>query len=664
MPPIRRRAAGRLHPEPPSRHPQRLPARLRPHHPFDRLPPAEAQDPGLRVPRGRPLPHPADPYARGRRRSPARSRARSGSTRISPRRWRSPTTSAIRRSAMPASARSTMPRALWRLRSQRADPAGGDRARAALCGFRRAQPHLGNAGRPGQAQRPADRSHRRADRALSASAACRRRSATMRRSRTCDSGAMPAPRRRSAAIADDIAYDAHDIDDGLRAELVRARRPRRGAARRRDRLREICARASRARACALDARTGAPPDHPHDRGRDCGDRSARLARLAPHSADDVRARGRAGGRRSRPRWRQADRAIKDFLYPRMYRHARIMRDHGGSGRRGARPVRALHRAIRPTCRRNGGTGLDRADEAAPRAAIADFIAGMTDRYALIEHARLLRTRPRNCVRPRRPRNLCHATAAITLDATRSQEHLRRLLGATSWPSNAALVKRRRCCRPASTCRASWSSRRAMPSHGDMATNAAMVLAKDAGKKPRELADAIADEAARRRPESTKVEVAGPGFINLTLKPRPGTSACVRRIAPGADYGRSDDRAGRRKVNVEYVSANPTGPMHVGHCRGAVFGDALANLLAFAGYRGHARILHQRCRRAGRCARALGLSALPRGARRRHRRDPGRALSRRLSEAGRRGARSRIRRRRCKTSRKSDGCRSCAPRPST
>ena len=118
-------------------------------------------------------------------------------------------------------------------------------------------------------------------------------------------------------------------------------------------------------------------------------------------------------------------------------------------------------------------------------------------------------------------------------------------------------------------------------HGDMATNAALVLAKDAGRKPRELAQAIAD---RLRAETLveSAEVAGPGFINLTLRPAAWHAALRAAIRAGADYGRGDIGAGR-KVNVEYVSANPTGPMHVGHGRGAVFGDALANLLAFTGF---------------------------------------------------------------------------------
>ncbi|CAN5411402.1 arginine--tRNA ligase [soil metagenome] len=120
-----------------------------------------------------------------------------------------------------------------------------------------------------------------------------------------------------------------------------------------------------------------------------------------------------------------------------------------------------------------------------------------------------------------------------------------------------------------------------PTHGDMATNAAMVLAKDAKAKPRELADKIA-EKLRADPIVESVDVAGPGFINLTLKTSAWFGALRAVLAQGDGYGRIATGAGE-KVNVEYVSANPTGPMHVGHCRGAVFGDALASLLSFAGY---------------------------------------------------------------------------------
>jgi arginyl-tRNA synthetase len=119
------------------------------------------------------------------------------------------------------------------------------------------------------------------------------------------------------------------------------------------------------------------------------------------------------------------------------------------------------------------------------------------------------------------------------------------------------------------------------SHGDMATNAAMVLAKEAKAKPRDLAEQI---AAKLRADDliASVDVAGPGFINLTLKPAAWSEALRTVLREGASYGQST-AGGAEKVNVEYVSANPTGPMHVGHCRGAVFGDALCSLLQFAGY---------------------------------------------------------------------------------
>src|SRR6202049_3627034 len=119
------------------------------------------------------------------------------------------------------------------------------------------------------------------------------------------------------------------------------------------------------------------------------------------------------------------------------------------------------------------------------------------------------------------------------------------------------------------------------SHGDMATNAAMVLAKEAKAKPRDLAEQIAIKL-RADDVIASVDVAGPGFINLTLKPTAWSDALRTVLSEGESYGRSGLGAAQ-KVNVEYVSANPTGPMHVGHCRGAVFGDALAGLLTFAGY---------------------------------------------------------------------------------
>lgn len=118
-------------------------------------------------------------------------------------------------------------------------------------------------------------------------------------------------------------------------------------------------------------------------------------------------------------------------------------------------------------------------------------------------------------------------------------------------------------------------------HGDMATNAAMVLAKSAGKPPRVIADALAARLTAD-PRVLAATVAGPGFLNIALKPAVWQSLVKSVLESGADYGRATLGAGQR-VNVEFVSANPTGPMHVGHVRGAVVGDALASLLAFAGW---------------------------------------------------------------------------------
>ncbi len=120
-----------------------------------------------------------------------------------------------------------------------------------------------------------------------------------------------------------------------------------------------------------------------------------------------------------------------------------------------------------------------------------------------------------------------------------------------------------------------------PAHGDLATNAAMVLAKRAGTNPRALAEAIAPKLAARD-EVASADIAGPGFINVRLVRGVWEEELRTILADGGDYGRSAMGAGQ-KVNVEYVSANPTGPMHMGHCRGAVVGDALASLLEYAGH---------------------------------------------------------------------------------
>jgi len=119
------------------------------------------------------------------------------------------------------------------------------------------------------------------------------------------------------------------------------------------------------------------------------------------------------------------------------------------------------------------------------------------------------------------------------------------------------------------------------SHGDMATNAAMVLAKPARMKPRDIADTLAAKLGEDA-RITAADVAGPGFLNLRLSAAVWQGVVGAVLGQGTDFGRGDLGQGRR-VNVEYVSANPTGPLHVGHTRGAVFGDALASLLDFAGF---------------------------------------------------------------------------------
>lgn len=120
-----------------------------------------------------------------------------------------------------------------------------------------------------------------------------------------------------------------------------------------------------------------------------------------------------------------------------------------------------------------------------------------------------------------------------------------------------------------------------PGHGDLSTNAAMVVARPLGKNPRDVAAALAAHFASD-PDVVSVEPAGPGFLNFRIADRMWFEVVRAIQREGGDFGRSDVGRGER-VNVEYVSANPTGPMHVGHTRGAVFGDAVASLMAYSGY---------------------------------------------------------------------------------
>ena len=181
-------------------------------------------------------------------------------------------------------------------------------------------------------------------------------------------------------------------------------------------------------------------------------------------------------------------------------------------------------------------------------------------------------------------------------------------------------------------------------HGDLSTNAAMVYAretKEAGSNPRTLAATLAADLARE-PDVKSAEAAGPGFINIVLKPQVYEQVLRTVLIHGTRFG-AGARGKEGPVNVEYVSANPTGPMHVGHARGAVFGDALCEPAHLCRPRSDARILCQRRRRPGRRSGALSVPALPRGLGRGHRPDPRGPLSRRLSEAGGRVSRARVRR---------------------
>lgn len=120
-----------------------------------------------------------------------------------------------------------------------------------------------------------------------------------------------------------------------------------------------------------------------------------------------------------------------------------------------------------------------------------------------------------------------------------------------------------------------------PSHGDIAINAALVLSKPLQMKPRDLAEKIV-AALESDDDIAELSIAGPGFINIRFSPRYWQTVLLALVREGEDFGRSEIGKGR-KINVEYVSANPTGPMHVGHCRGAVVGDTLANILDYAGF---------------------------------------------------------------------------------
>ena len=189
---------------------------------------------------------------------------------------------------------------------------------------------------------------------------------------------------------------------------------------------------------------------------------------------------------------------------------------------------------------------------------------------------------------------------------------RPLSPATS-PPRSMRWRRRAPCRPGSPRGAITVEPPRDPAHGDLATNAAMVLAKPAKTNPRALAEALAAELAKA-PRVTGVEDRrARASSTCGWRARRGTTSCARSPRLGARLRPLDAWAAAPRSTSNMSRPIPTGPMHMGHCRGAVVGDALASLLEFAGHPVIARILCQRCRRAGPDARPLGASALPRGA---------------------------------------------------
>ena len=337
-----------------------------------------------------------------------------------------------------------------------------------------------------------------------------------------------------------------------------------------------------------------------------------------------------------------------------------MRRHG-RGRGVVRDLFARYFArARTTCRPNGRTALEPADEAARARRIADFIAGMTDRYALAEHARLFRLDPGFAL-DRRESAIARA---------QQRRHADMNVYRNMFADRARRVHRgeRRADRVGraagrSTCRASWSSRRAMPSHGDMATNAAMVLAKDAGKKPRELADAIAEklraDAADREGRGRRARLHQPDAQAGGLARR-AARACSR---PAPTTAAATSGRARRSTS------NTSRPIRPGRCMSAIAAarcsatrsptcsPSPATTVTREYYINDAGAQVDVLARSAflRYREALGedIGAIPEGL------YPGDYLK----PVGA-GARRRVRRRAADQSRRANGCRSCATRRST
>ena len=270
----------------------------------------------------------------------------------------------------------------------------------------------------------------------------------------------------------------------------------------------------------------------------------------------------------------------------------------GAERRRARPVRPLlERSARHAGRMAARTSTG-ADEQRRARRVADYIAGMTDRYALDEHRRLFDAHPGIALGAPPARGVS-PTAGMPADDRMNifadlQRACRRCVGRSRRDGRHAGGPRPR--------RASWSSRRAIPAHGDIATNAAMVLAKDAGQKPaRRSPKRIAAAPARRCRTSPRSTWPGPGFINLAARRRVLAGVLAAILAAGGDLRPRDRGGGSGQCRVRLGQsdrADACRPLPRRRVRRRAGQPAGLRRL-----RGDARVLHQRCRRAGRRARA-------------------------------------------------------------
>ena len=385
-----------------------------------------------------------------------------------------------------------------------------------------------------------------------------------------------------AALADDVAYHSHDLDDGLRARLFGPE--------------EICASAGGGRGAGggaavqprRAAAAAAARDDPAGDRRD-GHRPDRRDAPAPGQAGRRATPMRCAGR-SRRWWRsvapmaEANQVIKDFLHARMYRHWRVNRMTTKARVLTDGAVPSAARGYRRCCRMTGARGPARRARSARRR-----------RWRLhCGHDRpLCDGRAPAADRPVGERVMKGAMQRSELASAHCRQALRRGMGRMRVMTHARHLRAMRdtVLRALRTVVADLPDDVAArvevtpardPAHGDMATNAALVAAKAARQPPAKLAAAIVEQL-QRAPGIARGERRRPGLRQPAPRAAMLSARCCRTsCARGEAYGDSSIGNGTR-VNVEYVSANPTGPMHIGHCRGAVVGDALANLLAKAGY---------------------------------------------------------------------------------